>query len=271
MLAVGAMDVLRPVRVAVRMRVHDLRVRQEFFPAGAFGKAQDAVRVRADFLNIVRDHKDRDLFLDIQMVKDVKEPVDGFRINTDRRFVQDQDLRIPRQDSRQHDALLLSAGKISDQFLFLIQHTDAHEGAVCLLLMCFSRETHKSDLLIKAAHDDFFACRRKSCRAVSAVLRKIPDARSRQRRDRLSGNTDLSFRRTDRAQKELDHGTFTHAVIADDDGKIALFDGKIHILQDHVPRVAEGHIFNFDHIAHFLPLPDLLTRTKTQVLLDYPA
>ena len=38
-LAVGAMDVFRPVRVAVRMCVHDLRVRQEFFPAGAFGKA----------------------------------------------------------------------------------------------------------------------------------------------------------------------------------------------------------------------------------------
>ena len=65
MLAVGAMDVLRPVRVAVRMRVHDLRIRQELFPACAFGKAQDAVRVRADFLDIVRDHEDRDLFLNI--------------------------------------------------------------------------------------------------------------------------------------------------------------------------------------------------------------
>lgn len=63
--AVGTVDMLHTMRVAVRMCVHDLRIRKKLFPACAFGKAQDAVRIRADLLNVVRDHEDRDLFLNI--------------------------------------------------------------------------------------------------------------------------------------------------------------------------------------------------------------
>ena len=71
-LTVGAMNMRPfPLRMAVGMRMDDLCLRKGFFVTGAFRKAQYPVGKRSDLVDIVRHHKDRYFFLNIDMVKDV--------------------------------------------------------------------------------------------------------------------------------------------------------------------------------------------------------
>ena len=141
------------------------------------------------------DHEDRDFLIDIQMVQDVKETVHRLGVDTDGRLIEDQDLRIPREDTGKHHALLLSSGKLADQGLPLIKHVHQFQRFLRLFLMLFSRESSESDLLIQSAHDDLFACRRKCGRLASAVLRQVADAGPTKRGQILPADADRSFRR----------------------------------------------------------------------------
>ena len=58
------------------------------------------------------DHEDGDFRLDILFVKNVEEPCNGIAVDTYRRLVKDQDLRVINEDSREHHSLLLTSGKL---------------------------------------------------------------------------------------------------------------------------------------------------------------
>ena len=183
-------------------------------------------------------------------MKDVKEPVNRFRIDTDRRLIEDQHLRIAREDPREHDSLLLSSGKLPDQIFFPVEHPDHLQGLFRFCLMALPGKSCKPDLAVKSAHDDLFACRGKRSRAASPVLRKTSDPAFSKRADLPSTNADMSFRRAVYTEKKLDHGALTDTVISDDDSEISLLHVEIDVFQDHVARIAEGDIFYFDHFCH---------------------
>ena len=250
-ITIGAVDMFRcSVGMFVCMSVYDLGLWEQFFAACAFREAKHSVGVGADFFDIVSHHQDRDLFFYVQVMEDVQEAVYRFCIYADCRLIEDQDFRVCRKYPREHDPLLLAAGKFADQGFALVFHAYEFQGFLDLLLVGFLGEARKSDILVLAAHDDFFACCREGGRAVATVLRQVSYAASLDGLHFLAADPDRTRCRTIHAKKKLDHSAFANAVVADHDGEITFLHGEIHVFQDHFPGVPERHIFYFNYFRH---------------------
>ena len=191
-----------------------------------------AVRVFRDVLHTVGNENDRDPHFIPELPDLTQDLIPAVRVQSGGRLIQNEDLRIHREDSRDRNAALLSSGQVKggSRKIFVLQPDPAQriDRALPALL--------RGQLLILRAEHDV----REHVRLEELVLRILEDqtnagAQSLQvvliLPDVLSHIEDLTVRRLHESVKMLDQRRFSRSRMPDDPHELPFRDLQIDILQ----------------------------------------
>ena len=215
---------------------------------------EDAVRQPRRVVHVVADEQNGEVPVRVDLLHHVQDVLMAFRIQSRRRFVQDQHLGIHRQNTRDRDPPLFAAGQFERRNAALYVRIDAHElqGADRLRFAFLRAEAVILRTEADVFQDGLFE------QLVLRILEHQTDFPAGfPRLFRLFVDIDAvrqhaAVRGLHQAVQVHQQRGFAAARMADDRGELAAFHGKTDALERHG---FEGHAFAVDisEISDFYP------------------
>lgn len=117
-------------------------------------------QVALDHIDVMRHHQEGHVVMGMHVENEFKKSRLRLRINPHCRFVQNQQIRMVDQRTRQEDALLLAAGELADSFVRDILNPHYFQRVLTLAVLGFGYAADQVLVVVQSGQNDFAHCGR---------------------------------------------------------------------------------------------------------------